>query len=65
MTMEIEAADARRRPTRDEIAADWELWCEYVDTAGVMAHEDWLAMTPAERVAMQDELFGERIGGVE
>ena len=47
MTMEIEAADARRRPTRDEIAADWELWCEYVDTAGVMAHEDWLAMTPA------------------
>jgi len=53
--MEIEAADARRRPTRDEIATDWELWTEYVDPAGVMTHEDWLAMTPAERVAMQDE----------
>jgi len=58
-----EAADARRRPTRDEIATDWELWTEYVDPAGVMTHEDWLAMTPAERVALQNELFGERSEG--
>ena len=48
-----------KRPTRDEIAANWELWCEYVDPAGVMAQEDWLAMTVAERVAMQQKVFGD------
>lgn len=52
------AEDARQRPTRDEIAADWELWCEYVDPAGAMTQEAWLAMTVAERVALQATVFG-------
>ena len=48
-----------KRPTRDEIAANWELWCEYVDPAGVMAQEDWLAMTVAERNVIQATIFGD------
>ena len=53
------AEDARQRPTRDEIAADWDLWTEYVDPAGAMTQEAWLAMTVAERVAMQESVFGD------
>ena len=48
-----------KRPTRDEIAADWELWSTYVDPAGVMEQEDWMAMTHSERVAMQQKVFGD------
>lgn len=55
----MRAAVQEQRPTRDEIAADWELWCEYVDPAGVMTQEAWLAMTHSERVAMQQEVFGD------
>ena len=48
-----------KTPSRDEIAADWELWGEYVDPAGVMEREAWLAMTHSERVAMQQKVFGD------
>ena len=33
------------------IASDWELWCEYVNTSGAQSREDWDATTIEQRIA--------------
>ncbi len=48
-----------RNPTRQEIADDWELWCEYVDPQGIGTEEEFQAMTNAEKLGVQSDCFGD------
>lgn len=45
-------------PTYTQIAGDFDLWQEYVDTAGTITREEFDAMSHADRVALQVEAFG-------
>lgn len=45
-------------PTYAEVASSWTLWREYVDLDAVMTIEEFEAMSPADRVALQIETFG-------
>ena len=44
--------------TYAEIASSFELWQEYVDTAGTTSREEFDAMSTADRIAAQIEAFG-------
>jgi len=44
--------------TYSEIANDYALWSEYVDTAGMDTREKFDSMTQAEKVAIQEDCFG-------
>lgn len=44
--------------TYAQIADDFELWQEYVDTDGTTSRKEFDAMTHADRVALQVETFG-------
>lgn len=44
--------------TYAEIAASFDLWQEYVDTAGTTSREEFDAMSTADRIAAQIEAFG-------
>lgn len=50
-----------RKPTYAEIAADFDLWREYVDTDGVMSREDFDAISAADRISTQIETFGAEV----
>ena len=44
--------------TYAEIAANWNLWIELVDTNATMTREEFDALTVEQKVAMQVEAFG-------
>ena len=44
--------------TYEQIANDFSLWGEYVDQLATMSEDDFNAMTTAEKIEMQIELFG-------
>lgn len=46
------------RPTHDQMAKDFDLWQEYVDTDGVITENDFHAMTYADRLNLIVETFG-------
>lgn len=41
-----------------EVANNYELWTEYVDTVGVMTQEEFELMTEKEKIQLQVDLFG-------
>ena len=47
-----------RHYTREQIAADWNLWREYVDPDGTMTREEFDAMTLEQAMKIQEECFG-------
>ena len=46
------------KPTYEQIAESYELWCEYVDPHATMTKEDFDALSTAEKVKMQIDMFG-------
>ena len=46
--------------TYEQIARDWNLWCEAVNPSGAMTREEFDAMTIPERVAFIVGCFGEQ-----
>ena len=46
-----------RKHTMTEIAEDYELWAEFVDPNATMTEAEFDALTTAEKVAMQREMF--------
>lgn len=44
--------------TRTAIAANFDLWREYIDTQGVMSREEFDAMSHLERLELIAETFG-------
>lgn len=44
--------------TYAEIANDWNLWNEYVNTDATMSREEFDALTTEQKVALQVEAFG-------
>ena len=46
------------RHTNNEIATNWNLWQEYVDTDANMTEAEFYALTIRERVSMIAECFG-------
>lgn len=44
--------------TYEQIASDYELWCEYVDTHATMTEEEFNNLSEEEKVAMQEDMFG-------
>lgn len=47
-----------KHPTRYEIAADFKLWGEYVDTLATMTEEEFNAMSVEQKVWLQAEISG-------
>ena len=45
-------------PTYTQIANNWTLWREYVDTNAVMTVEEFEVMSLADRLALHTETFG-------
>jgi len=54
----MHAATKMKTHTYSEIANDYALWSEYVDTAGMDTRERFDSMTQAEKVAIQEDCFG-------
>lgn len=50
-----------RTYTYAEIAADYRLWMEYVDTAGIDTKADFDAMDTEQRIAIMANCFGPEI----
>jgi|JI10StandDraft_1071094.scaffolds.fasta_scaffold1865152_2 hypothetical protein len=48
-----------QHPSYEEVATDWELWCDYVDPSATMTKEQFDEMTTEEKIQMQIECFGE------
>jgi hypothetical protein len=46
-----------KRYTMTEIAEDYNLWGEYVDTQATMTEEQFSALSIEEKVQMQREMF--------
>jgi hypothetical protein len=44
-------------PTNDQIARDWDLWCDYIDPNAAMSRAEFDAMTVEQRVALIEEIF--------
>jgi hypothetical protein len=44
--------------TYTEIANDWALWNEYVNTDATMSRDEFEALTTEQKVALQVEAFG-------
>ena len=44
--------------TYSEIAANWNLWAEYVDTGGTMTEEEFEERDEAEKIAIIVACFG-------
>lgn len=44
--------------TRTEIANDWNLWNEYVNTDATMERAEFDALSTAQKLDLQDEMFG-------
>ncbi len=44
--------------TYEQIANDYNLWGEYVDTAATVSEDEFEQMTTEEKVEMQVEMFG-------
>jgi len=44
--------------TYAEIAADWSLWIQYVDTDATMTRDEFDAMPLNQKIAIQVEAFG-------
>jgi len=42
----------------EQIAIDYELWCEYVDTNATMTKTEFDKLSVAEKVAIQVDTFG-------
>lgn len=51
--------------THQELATDWNLWCEYVDPNAAMTINEFRAMTIEERIALISETFGPSVPTVE
>ena len=45
--------------TRTEIATNWTLWNEYVNTDATMTRDEFDALSTEEKLALQAEMFGE------
>jgi hypothetical protein len=48
-----------KHPSYEEVATDYELWCDYVDPGATMTEEQFNEMTTEEKVQMQIECFGD------
>lgn len=48
-----------KHPSYEEVATDYELWCDYVDPGATMTEEQFDEMTTEEKVQMQIECFGD------
>lgn len=46
------------KPTRQQIASDYRLWCEYVDADGVYTEQEFYCLPMESRLAFMDECFG-------
>ena len=44
--------------TYAQVAADWNLWNEFVNTDATMTREEFDALTVEQKVALQVEAFG-------
>jgi len=44
--------------TYTEIATDWRLWNEFVNTDSTMSRDEFDALTTEQKVALQIEAFG-------
>ena len=44
--------------TYADIAANWDLWCEYVNPSGSDSHEDWKARSVKENIERIELCFG-------
>lgn len=44
--------------TYAEIAANWNLWIEFVDPNATMTREEFEALTVEQKIAMQADAFG-------
>lgn len=53
------------KPTRTEIAENFQLWCDYVDPSATMTEEEFDRLTLAEKLEIQRECFGEDEGETE
>lgn len=47
--------------TYEEIAQDFGLWAEYVDTDATMSREEFDAMSVEEKVSLQTQAFGPEV----
>lgn len=45
--------------TYEQIATNYELFADYVDTAATMTKEDFEKLSVEEKIGMQTEMFGE------
>jgi ribosomal protein L37E len=50
--------DCCLHPTYDELAGDWQMWQEYVDTGANMTEEEFDAMSEDERLEFLVGCFG-------
>ena len=48
-----------KHPSYEEVATDWELWCDYADPGATMTKEQFDEMTTEEKIQMQIECFGD------
>lgn len=51
--------DKDRKHTREQIASDFRLWGEYVDTHANVSREEFDALTVEQRLALMREAFGD------
>jgi hypothetical protein len=47
-----------KKYTYEQVAKNFELWGEYVDTDANMTEEEFDALSTEEKVEMQEEMFG-------
>ncbi len=48
-----------KHPSYEEVATDWELWCDYADPGATMTKKQFDEMTTEEKIQMQIECFGD------
>ena len=46
------------KPTRNEMASNFQVWAEYVDPAAVVKEKQFEKMTVAEKVKIIESVFG-------
>lgn len=44
--------------TYEQTAESYELWCEYVDPHATMTEEEFNELSTAEKIEMQEDMFG-------
>jgi len=48
----------KKQYTYEQVARNYELWCEYVDPHAAMTKKEFDKLSTEEKVEMQEEMFG-------